>query len=156
MLRLDTEDTEESVRDNDEDGGEGTIITGLGAGLLGGTLTGGMGARIGGGGTGSDGGGGIGIDGGGGIGIDGDGGIGNDGDDGIGIVGSGGIGIDGGGTIGSDGGGKNGVVDVEMVGERSVRSPGLVAGEGLGRITDVSYDSSRPSYRETDRENGVG
>ena len=142
------------MRDNDEDGGEGTIITGLGAGLLGRTLTGGMGARIGGGGTGSDSGGGIGNNRGDGIGIDGSGGIGSDGDGGIDIDGGGRIGIDGDGTIGSDGGGKEGV-DVEMVGERSVRSPGLVARGGLGCITNVSYDSSRPLYRETDRENGV-
>jgi len=54
-----------------------------------------------------------------------------------------------GGAVGSsNGGGGNEGVDVEMVSEISVRSPGLVNGEGLGHITDVSYDSSRSSCRE--------
>ena len=67
-----------------------------------------------------------------------------------------GVGARTGGSGSGNGGGGNEGVDVEMVSEISVRSPGLVSGEGLGRITDVSYDSSRSSCRETDRENGVG
>lgn len=45
-------------------------------------------------------------------------------------------------------------MDVEMASKISVRSPGgLVNGEGLGHITDLSYGSS---CREIDQENGVG
>jgi len=67
-----------------------------------------------------------------------------------------GVGARTGGSGSGNGGGGNEGVDVEMVSEISVRSPGLVSGEGLGRITDVSYDSSRSLCREMDRENGVG
>ena len=67
-----------------------------------------------------------------------------------------GVGARTGGSGSGNGGGGNEGVDVEIVSEIRVRSLGLVNREGLGRITDVSNDSSRSSCRETERENGVG
>ena len=57
---------------------------------------------------------------------------------------------------GGNGGGGNEGMEVEIVSEIRVRSLGLVNREGLGRITDVSNDSSQSSCGETDQENGVG